>query len=316
MNKALQTFVIGAAMTMGVGAIATSPAQAGSLTNATVGGTAASDYLIYDVNGTQTEAVPNTTANLQKVLDGDAASPTGNVELRSSTEKSTFTAIDFTQNTTLSGTIGGKTLTLSSLVASDWTSLYKDTGKTFGEYWFNQALTANGFGNLVGTTTGNAFFNTFKDNGGFQKFSDPNISYVNQNDNTGSITVGLAGHYNATPLLLPYFTQYVNSLPNGVTKMIATNLVTAIAAKETQASEIVKYTYNGQTDYLFSFTATKSGLTEKIDGISHNGNYEVNFQGVVPLRTSQSVPEPSIVLGLLGLTGIVIKQGKFKKVSD
>ncbi|WP_413200001.1 NF038130 family PEP-CTERM protein, partial [Nostoc piscinale] len=79
--------------------------------------------------------------------------------------------------------------------------------------------------------------------------------------------------------------------------------------------EIVKYTYNGQTDYLFSFLATDSGLTEKSDGISHSGNYEVTFQGLVPIKPSQSVPEPSVVLGILGVAGIVATQRKLKKVS-
>ncbi|MBD2362637.1 NF038130 family PEP-CTERM protein [Anabaena minutissima FACHB-250] len=313
MNKTLQTFLLGASIAMGVGAIATSPAQAGSLSGATIGGTAANDYLIYDSNATNTYIVPNTTANLQKVLDGNATSPTGNVELRASSETSGF---DFTKNTTLSGTIGGESLTLSSLVDSDWNNNYKDTGKTFGEYWFNQALTANGFGSLVGNTIGTGFYNTFKNNGGFQKFSDPNISYANQDDTTGVISIGLAGHLNATPLLLPYFTQYVDSLPNSPTKMFAGSLITQLANTTTQASEVVKYTYNGQTDYLFSFTATNSGLTELSDAKSHSGNYEVSFQGLIPIKSSrQSVPEPSILLGLLSVAGIFATQSKLKKVS-
>ncbi|MCF4969850.1 NF038130 family PEP-CTERM protein [Nostoc sp. CMAA1605] len=315
MKKTIHAIVIGSAVAMGVGAIAASPAQAGSLTSATIGGTAANDYLVYDVNGTNTVAVDQNlkSANIQKVLDGNAASPTGNIELRASTEKSTFTANDFTQNTTLSGTIGGEAITLSSLTVSDWTSLYKDTGKTFGEYWFSQALDKNGFGSLVGTSIGTGFFNAFKNNGGFQKFSDPNISYVNQDDQTGLVSIGLAGHFNATPLLLPYFNIYVNSLPNSTPKTTVKNLQTQLESKTIQASEIVKYTYNGKTDYLFSFYATQSGLTEKSDGISHSGNYEVTFQGLVPIKTSQAVPEPSIVLGLLGVAGMFTAQRKFKK---
>ncbi|AUT03234.1 PEP-CTERM sorting domain-containing protein [Nostoc sp. CENA543] len=313
MKKTIHAIVIGSAVAMGVSAIATSPAQAGSLTGVTIGGTAYTDYLVYDVKGTSTVSVDKKTANITKILEGNAANPTGNVELRASTEKSTFTANDFTQNTTLSGTIGGEAITLSSLTASDWTSLYKDTGKSFGEYWFNQALTANGFSSLVGTSIGTGFFNAFKNNGGFQRFSDPNISYVNQDDQTGLVSIGLAGHLNATPLLLPYFNLYVNSLPNSPTKTIAKNLQTQLENKKMQASEIVKYTYNGKTDYLFSFFATESGLKETTDGISHSGNYEVTFQGLVPIKTSQAVPEPSIVLGLLGVAGMFTVQRKSKK---
>lgn len=315
MKKNFHAVIIGTAMVMGVGAIATTPAQASSLTGVTIGGTAATDYLIYDANSINTYVVPNTPVNLQKVLDGNAASPTGNVELRASTEKPTFTASEFTKNTTLSGTINGETLTLSSLVDSDWNSLYKDTGKTFGEYWLNQALTANGFSGLVGNSIGTGFFNTFKNNGGFQKFSDPNISYVNQDDNTGVISIGLAGHLNATPILLPYFEQYVNSLPNGATKNLAKSLKNQLAGSTTQASEIVKYTYDGITDYKFSFYATNSGLKELSDGISHKGNYEVTIQGKIPVRTPQAVPEPSLLIGLLGVAGMVTTRRKWKKVS-
>ncbi|WP_427161902.1 NF038130 family PEP-CTERM protein [Aliinostoc sp. HNIBRCY26] len=297
MKKTIHAIVIGSAVAMGVGAIATSPAQAGNLTGVTIGGTADTDYWVYDVNGTNTVSVDKKTADITKILEGNAASPTGNVELRASTEQSTFTANDFTRNTTLSGTIGGETITLSSLTASDWTSLYKDTGKTFAEHWFNLALDKNGFGSL-NTPTKATLYNSFVANKGFQRFSDPNISYVNQNDSTGEISIGLAGHYNATNLLFP---------------VVPSNLQTLLSGKTIQASEIVKYTYNGKTDYLFSFSATKSGLTEKSDGISHSGNYEVNFEGLVPIKTSQAVPEPSIVLGLLGVAGMFTAQRKFKK---
>ncbi|WP_414579651.1 NF038130 family PEP-CTERM protein [Anabaena sp. CCY 9402-a] len=296
MNKTLQTFLLGASIAMGVGAIATSPAQAGSLSGATIGGTAANDYLIYDSNATNTYIVPNTTANLQKVLDGNATSPTGNVELRASSETSGF---DFTKNTTLSGTIGGETLTLSSLVASDWTSAYGTT--TFGRYWFNQALIANGLSSIVGTNIGTNLFNSFVVNGGFQRFSDPNISYVNQDDTSGLISIGLAGHLNATNLLL-------SVLPDSLKPLLL--------GKDIKASEVVKYTYNGETDYLFSFTATNSNLTELSDAKSHSGSYEVSFQGLIPIKSSrQSVPEPSILLGLLGVAGIFATQSKLKKVS-
>jgi hypothetical protein len=316
MNKTLQTFLIGASIAMGVGAIATSPAQAGSLRNATIGGTAASDYLIYDANSTNTYVVPNTTANLNKVLGGNATSPTGNVELRASSEKAGF---DFTKNTTLSGTIGGKTLTLSSLTASDWNSSYQ--GTTFGQFWFNQALNANKIilpriqiGNRViePSTQITQLFDIFTTYGGFQRFSDPNISYVNQ-DNTGKISIGLAGHLNATPLLLQSVDAYLadSRIPQA-SKTVVSTLRNTLATLSIQASEVVKYSYDGgDYKYLFSFEATKSGLTELSDGKSHTGNYEVYIQGT-PLRTSQAVPEPSIVFGILGVAGILTTQRKLR----
>ncbi len=128
--------------------------------------------------------------------------------------------------------------------------------------------------------------------------SDPNISYVNQDDTTGEIKIGLAGHYNLKDYYAPLLGSFGNFLKNGF-----------------QASEVVKVTYNDKTDFLYSFSATASGLTNSsgfgADGKSHSGNYEVSIQGVPPT----AVPEPSIILGLLGVAGVFATQRKFKKAS-
>lgn len=297
MKMTFQKLVIGASMAIGVSAIATVPAQAGTLTGASIGGTAASDYLVYDSNATNTFTVANTSANVQKALSGNAASPTGNIELAASSEKAGF---NFTKNTTLTGTIGGKTLTLSSLTSDDWFGVGKTT-TTYGvsnlaNTWFSQVLSQNGItSTLLGKFgyTQQALFTGFLASGGFQRFSDPNISYVNQDDASGLISIGLAGHYDAKPLL---------GLPSNLSNLFTSPL---------QASELVKYTYDGKTDYLYSFKATKSGLVEKTDGISHSGNYEVTIKGVAP----KAVPEPSVILGLLGVAGVFATQRKFKKAS-
>ncbi|AKG20295.1 NF038130 family PEP-CTERM protein [Calothrix sp. 336/3] len=316
MKKITKTLLIGASLAAGMSAIA--PAQAGTLTNVTIGGTNASDYYVYDADTTSTFRVQNpTAADIQKVLSGDKNSPTGNIELAASSEQTGF---DFAKNTTLTGNIGGQALTLSSLTSSDWTSNYKNTGKTLGRHWFDSALTANGFGSLVSTAAGTGFFNAFQNNGGFQRFSDPNISYVNQDDSTGLISIGLAGHLNATSLLLPYFDLYVNSL-SGPQKLLAQGLRGQLANSTIRASEIVKYTYNGTTDYLFGFSATDSKLVNNkgigADNISHNGNYEVSFQGIVPPReTPKATPEPSVMLGMLAVGGVFAAQRKLKKAAQ
>ncbi len=121
MKKTIQTLMIGTAMAVGVSAIAATPAQAGSLTNATIGGSNSSDYLVYDADGTNTFLVDNTQANVQKVLDGNASNPTGNIELAASSEQLGF---DFSKNTTLTGQIGGRDITLSSLTSADWFSTW------------------------------------------------------------------------------------------------------------------------------------------------------------------------------------------------
>ncbi len=293
MKMTFQKLVIGVSMAIGM-SVTTVPAQAGTLTGANIGGTAASDYLVYDSNATNTFLVANTSANVQKVISGNATSPTGNVELAASSEQTGF---NFTNNTTLTGTIGGKTLTLSSLTSDDWFGAGKAT-TTYGlnnlaNTWFNQVLTSNNISSPLLAAFGytkQTLFNSFLTNGGFQRFSDPNISYVNQDDTSGLISIGLAGHYNAAPLLGLPFNLFTSPL---------------------QASELVKYTYDGKTDYLYSFKATLSGLVEKSDGISHSGNYEVTIKGVDPA----AVPEPSVMLGLLGVAGVFATQRKFKKAS-
>ncbi|MFN6465493.1 MAG: NF038130 family PEP-CTERM protein [Nostoc sp. DedVER02] len=295
-----QKLVIGASMAIGVSAIATVPAQAGTLTGATIGGTAASDYYVYDSDAKNTFKVEKPSANdVQKVLSGNAASPTGNVELRASSELKGF---DFTKNTSLTGTIGGKTLTLSSLTSDDWFGIGKTT-TTYGvsnlaNTWFSKVLSENGITSTLLTKLGytqQTLFTGFLASGGFQRFSDPNISYVNQDDASGLISIGLAGHLDAKPLLFP-------GLPSQLSKLFTSPL---------QASELVKYTYDGKTDYLYSFKASDSHLVEKTDGISHSGNYEVTIKGVPPA----AVPEPSVMLGLLGVAGVFATQRKFKKAS-
>lgn len=301
MKMTFQKLLIGASMAIGVSYLATVPAQAGTLTSATIGGTAASDYLVYDSNATNTFTVANTSENVQKVLSGNAASPTGNVELAASSEQAGF---DFTKNTSLTGTIGGKTLTLSSLTSDDWFGVGQTT-TTYGlnnlaNTWFNQVLSSNSITSPLLAALGytqQTLFNSFLTNGGFQRFSDPNISYVNQDDTSGLISIGLAGHLNATPLITPLL-----GLPSYISNLLPPSL---------QASEIVKYTYDGKTDYLYSFKATKSGLVEISDKISHSGNYEVTIKGVPPA----AVPEPSVILGLLGVAGVFATQRKFKKAS-
>ncbi|MBD2297808.1 NF038130 family PEP-CTERM protein [Nostoc sp. FACHB-87] len=317
MKRTLKTLVIGASMAVGVSAIASNPAQAGVLTNATITG---NDYIKYNVNGTNTEEAPG--ADLATILTGDSSSPTGNVELFASSEKaplfttSTNTTqrvlalrnfFNYNQVTTLSGEINGKQISLSSLTATDWfgaSSVQAVTGaatntllnnainglynsSNLATQWFNTTLST------YGVTANQTLFNTFLLAGGFQRFSDPNISYVNQNDTTGEIKIGLAGHLNAATLL-------------GLNP-----------ENKIQVSELVKVSYNGgPSEILYSYKASDSGLISKDGTKSHNGNYEVTIQGIpVPTPEPTAVPEPSVVLGILGVAGIVATQRKLKKVS-
>ncbi len=302
MKKITNRILIGASIAVSLGAIASAPAQAGSLTNATIGGTAASDYFVYDVKGNNTVRVDSTQANVNNVLNGNATNPTGNVELRASSEKAGF---DFTKNTSLSGTIGGRNITLSSLTASDWTASFTKT-------WLTSALVSNNL--AIAVPQVDFLSNIFTNYSGQQRFSDPNISYVNQNDTTGEISIGLAGHFNANTLLTASINSYIGDRNVSTSnKLVAGGLLSLLANTQIQASEIVKVSYdNGPAQLLYNFKATQTGLVAADDGQSHNGNYEVKLQGQVP--TSQAVPEPSVMLGLLGVAGMFGVQRQRKKV--
>lgn len=366
MIKPFNQLLLGASVCIGVGVMANAPALAGSLTNSTISGSA--PYLTYDANSTNTFKVDNTTTNLVKVLGGGTDNPTGNVELFSNSEtlsNEQFKAYKGTTN--LTGKIGGRDITFSSLTWDEWqTDLGQ--GKSLGQTWFDEALKANGLGNIAATPTSAALFSVFSQYGGLQRFSDPNIAYVNQNNKTGQIQVGLAGHFDAAPLLSQSFNLYVQEKtaiaqqqaaiiqqkadtvrqlsafistnqrkPNMVEQVRQANqqlqqlnqeiqqatkiaqqagmeaaqakgFVSLISDKPLQASELVKYTHNGKTGYLYSFTGKQSGLVEQGDGVSHNAIYEAAIAG----EPNQSVPEPSLMLGFAALGSFFVANRKQK----
>ena len=127
-------------------------------------------------------------------------------------------------------------------------------------------------------------------------------SYASQDANN-VINIGLAGHYNASSLFTKSIDQYVATTKlSNTQKMMMAGLKSELSSKVIQASEVVKTTYEGKTDYGFSFVATKSGLVEKSDNLSHTGNYVISRQGIEPVN--KKMPEPSIVLGLIALGGL------------
>lgn len=305
MTTFIQKALITTLLASGMSAIALAPAQASGIKNVSVSGKLGEDYLLYDVHAKETFLNPNAT--LQSILSGDKNSPTGNIELAADSEKmeNGKSVFDFSKATTLNGTIGGRRIAISSMTASDWNSSYKGTTTTFGEAWFNQAISSNGFAKQSATFTslfGTSLFNIFKDNGGFQRFSDPNISYVNQNT-AGDISIGLAGHDNANTLFMKSIDQYVSSNKSLKVSQLAKLklLQDQLKVAKIQASEVLKYEYNGLTDYAFSFNATASGLTERGDGVSHTGNYEVVIKGPEAIK---HVPEPGVLLSLAGISGV------------
>ncbi|OYD87583.1 hypothetical protein CDG77_28630 [Nostoc sp. 'Peltigera membranacea cyanobiont' 213] len=82
------------------------------------------------------------------------------------------------------------------------------------------------------------------------------------------------------------------------------------------ASEIAKVVTGGKTSYAYSFNPTASGITASDDGISYSAYYTWNTPLYIPPTPPlKSVPEPSVMLGLLGVAGVFATQRKFKKAS-
>lgn len=305
MTKEAWKFLISTSLVAGMSAITAASSFAASLTNPTVSGTAGTDYILYKQVGNKT--VRDDSASLSTVLDGSALSPTGNVELFANSETSLYTtpgsSVGLTNFktapiTSLTGSLFGMNLILSSLNGADWFTTKAGTyDTTYGadnlaNRWFKDVLTTNGFSTVV-DTFGSTIYNTGLKSGLFQRFSDPNVSYVNQDTATSDIKIGLAGHFDAKTLLL-------KGLPSSVVKGV-------FGTKPLQASEVIKVAYGGVTQYKYSFSATGSGLTAADDGISHNGNYEL---------TVQPVPEPATILGLaLGASGLFAAKRKRTKTA-
>ncbi|NEP43852.1 MAG: hypothetical protein F6K35_33380, partial [Okeania sp. SIO2H7] len=293
----IKKFLVSTSIAAGMTALTGIPALA-QIENPTVQG---GEYKIYEAVDTDGDGIvdatkENSSADIVEVLKKVDGTPGGNIELFSDSEDSkyntkivedTVCTLDFgfgciieaktttydvtnfanANVTSISGMLGGKELTLSSLTAKDWFGDNLDTSygaDNLANTWFDQFLNAAGQNQLGLTNKQDAFY-SFLGMNGFQRTSDANISYVDL-VGKGDLKIGLAGHFDLKEFYSesPEFASIVALLPDGF-----------------QASEVVKYEYDGAIDYAFGFTATESGLVALDDGKSHTGNYEV------------SVPEPS-----------------------
>lgn len=334
MKTNIQKLLVGASVGLCVSAIGTNPASAASLTNPMVTGEKGKDYLIYEhVPNPDPEATTdftrlNNDADLETVLQGSCSvggafvpsnscnkgEPGGNVELFANSEQLSLDEfLDYTTVTSLTGDLGDKSITLSSLTATDWFGEDLNTNyeaDNLANEWFEAALASYGITNDL-LETANMFipeipnsktslFNQFRDKGGFQRFSDPNIAYVDMDDMTGSLEVGLAGHYDGVDLIF-----------DGLTDQQKDMLSVFLQGKPVQAAELVKIDYEGEITYHYSFSAAESGLLERGDMMSHTGLYDPELSTNVEV---QNVPEPSFILGsLLAAGGMFAAKRKQKK---
>ena len=135
---------------------------------------------------------------------------------------------------------------------------------------------------------------------GLTRSGDPNIGSFVQDDATGEYQLGLIGHFDL--LQSNSLTQALNNLTGSsvLTGMVMNELSGAMGGNPLQVSEVAKVTIDGVVNYAYSFSATDTGYVDS-DGSSHSGLYSWTLAG----EPIQSVPEPSTMLGLMAVGGLV-----------
>lgn len=284
-------------------------------------GVAGTDYYVYKVVGsnlTRDDAAPMST-----ILQGSApvagnANPQGNVELFANSETSTFAGTTFggafysAPHVTISGTLQGVPISISSLNGNDWFSkpgpVYDTTyagaadNSTLARKWFNDFFSFYNFdgvmssagvsGGTIATERAN-LFGQFLAGNGFQRVSDPNIAYVNQDDVTNVVSIGYEG---TQSYVKTFILGYISASPNLTTPQKAA-IGATVNAMPIDLSEVALVTYNGgAATPTYGFTSSLVGLTTDDLTESYNSNFEMTFAGV---------PEPTS-LGLLGLGGMAL----------
>ncbi len=266
----VKKFLASASVVAGMSAVFGAPAMAATFSP--IG----TDLILREQVGTGFE-VTNDLTQLNSILQGDSSNPGGNVELGSSDTGGNPLAGVQAQN------LQGETATFTNVTED----IYNDVTwqQTIGLEWFDDAWAQTAFAgnNFVR----NSAYGVFISNGGFDLISDPNISYINEVGD--DIVVGLAGHFNLADRF-----RDVNSTLAGFLEGV-------------QMSEIFAYDINGVTGFGWSDSATATGLADN-DGFSYSGNYEVTLEGLAGGYLSEppaDAPEPSTVLGLMAIGGLV-----------
>ncbi|MBD2482953.1 NF038130 family PEP-CTERM protein [Planktothrix sp. FACHB-1365] len=292
MAALLKKLLIGTSVAVGMSAVGIAPAFAGSLTGVNVSGQHLTYGFTYQNGKLQTSQVENNAANWEAALEAGA----GNIELAGQTVSPNafgfgtpdgLGGYENQEASTLTGVMGGKKYTFSSLTYDDWYT-YDENGNSLADTWFADTWNNAGSGlkayaaailknpTVASLDAGSALFGlqfAGKDVDLFSRVSNANIDYVN--DDNGMLNLGLVGHWNHSSGLK--FSEVLK-----VTVGEGDNAVTKFLYKTGQADE-------------------QTGYTEASDNVSHSGLYR--FSLAIPNDVA-SVPEPSAMFGLMALGGL------------
>jgi hypothetical protein len=261
---------IGASLAAGLSAVAAAPAQA--LTIEFHGEDHIKSYTHQDGNLW-------VDADASYLTDGDL---TTNVELW-------FDGENPLANVGFTATEGSHEIKVESVTAADWAIFTDDwLDGLFATYAPMQAVWD---GLDLGTQ------NLFKSYLPLIGAGDPNIAEFSL-DETGAVDIQMAGwgnlwtKFDALKGKVDFITAIQLSLIESTFRSIIPDL---------EVSEIAKVTIDGEVHYAYSFDAEDSGFVAKDDGMSYSGIYSWSKAGV-PVA---SVPEPSTMLGLMAIGGLV-----------
>jgi len=271
--KTIQQILIGTSAAIGASLLVTAPAFAASLTNIQFNTT---DYKVYTRDGSAADAASVLT-------DIDAVS---NVELGFSTENQMA-------NVGFSANLGGHAVSVETVTAADWA--------VFGNQWladFQAAYPSLFAANIMGINLGQAIAATVMS--GPDRIGDPNIGSFAKDDESGVFTLHMVGHYDVLNAPWLKTSQYAAAIP----------FVKSILGGEAlQMSEVAKVTIDGNVHYAYSFAASETGWLAPDraanDMSSGSGLYAWTLQGA-PTPPTESVPEPSLMLGLAAIGGLFV----------
>ncbi|NET46280.1 NF038130 family PEP-CTERM protein [Okeania sp. SIO2B3] len=275
----VKKFLASASVVASMSAVFGAPAMAATFTSS------GTDIILREQVGTSLQ-VTNDITKLDSILQGDSSNPGGNVELGAKNVGQTQGANPLA--TVQAQNAQGETAKFTNVTENIYSS--SDWLNGVGRAWFSdaweQAVERNSSAPLVSSATEGLFYSIFIDEGGLDMITDPNISYINEVGD--DIVVGLASPLNLGDR---FSDPFLAGALDGV-----------------QISEIFAYDINGVTGYAWSTVATETGL-----GGSFSGNYEVVLEGLANGYVSQEVlesspediPEPSTVLGLIAIGGLV-----------